>query len=332
MTPHSPAYNRIEEVRRKKMVEHYERNGEWLVLDPKALAPSSSESSQPEAGSHAHEARKWLLACSAFPDKWINRLFSVGGIRMMEDGRIGLLAFPAAKTGPAGGQRGPAVKHAGIALPPVLYEDDFCLVLDKPAGMPVHESYPGQPGTLDEAAARHMREQDDGAVVRHIHRLDDDTSGPVLYSKNDLAQLRLDEAMRNKEIDRIYIAAVHGRLRGHGGTVDAAIGKDRHHKSRRRVAPGGETAITRYEVIHASEGYSIARVELETGRTHQIRVHMSHIGHPLLGDSLYGGKATGGLTHQALHGEKLIFPHPLTGKPAAAQSPWPSWLLKLADR
>lgn len=317
------------------MDEAYERNGEWLVLDPKALAPSSSESSGLEAGSHAHEARKWLLACSVFPDKWINRLFSVGGIRMMDDGRIGLLAFPAAKTVPAGGQRGPEVQRAGIVVPPVLYEDDFCLVLDKPVGMPVHEAYPGQAGTLDEAAASHVREKGDWAVVRHIHRLDEDTSGPVLYSKNDLAQLRLDEAMRNKEIDRIYIAAVHGRLRvdkGHRGTIDAPIGKDRHHKSRRRVTAGGETAITHYEVIRASDGYSIARVELETGRTHQIRVHMSHIGHPLLGDSLYGGRETDGLRHQALHGEKLIFPHPLTGKPVLTCSPWPSWLNKLSDK
>ncbi|MDF2834746.1 MAG: pseudouridine synthase, RluA family [Paenibacillus sp.] len=314
------------------MIDRYERSGEWLVLDPETLAPSSSVSSQPEAGSHAHEVRKWLLACSVFPDKWINRLFSVGGIRMTDDGRIGLLAFPAASAKLNEYERERIANHPGIAPPRALYEDNFCLVLDKPAGMPVHGSSPGQADTLDEAAARHMREQGDPLTVRHIHRLDDDTSGPVLYSKNDLAQLRLDEAMRDKGIDRIYIAAVHGRLRDKRGIIDAPIGKDRHHKSRRRVVPGGDEAITRYEVIQESGDYSIARVELETGRTHQIRVHMSHIGHPLLGDSLYGGRSAGGLRHQALHGERLIFPHPLTGKTVEANSPWPDWLAKLRDR
>jgi 23S rRNA pseudouridine1911/1915/1917 synthase len=311
------------------MDDRYERSGEWLMLHPETLAPSSSESSQPGAGSHAHEVRKWLLACSVFPDKWINRLFSVGGIRMTEDGRIGLLAFPAANVKLGEAKQGMAAVDTRHAPPRVLYEDDFCLVLDKPAGMPVHEAYPGQAGTLDEAAASHMRRQGDPLPVRHIHRLDDDTSGPVLYSKCDLAQLRLDEAMREKEIDRIYIAAVHGRLRDRRGIIDAPIGKDRHHKSRRRVVTGGDAAMTRYEVIHESKDYSIARVELETGRTHQIRVHMSHIGHPLLGDSLYGGRAAGGLSHQALHGERLIFPHPLTGKKIEANSPWPDWLDKL---
>lgn len=308
----------------------YERQGEWMELDPLTLAPAS-DCKPIEAGSHAHEVRQWLLACSIFPAKWINRLFSVGGIRMTSQGRVGLLAFPAADTAQSGVYR-TALKEAGHAAPPVLYEDDFCLVLDKPAGMPVHESYAGQSGTLDAAAAGHLLRAGDPLPVRHIHRLDDDTSGPVLYSKNDLAQQRLDEAMREKRIDRIYIAVVHGRLREAKGIIDAPIGKDRHHKSRRRVSAGGETAITRYERLFASDSYSVARVKLETGRTHQIRVHMSHLGHPLLGDMLYGGKPAGGLRHQALHGERLIFPHPLTGGMIEAESPWPDWLTRLYAR
>ncbi|MDQ6418638.1 RluA family pseudouridine synthase [Paenibacillus sp. LHD-117] len=306
---------------------HIERIGEWLELDPYALATALG-SKPPEAGSHAHELRQWLLACSLFPAKWVNRLFSVGGIRWSPDGRIGLLAFPATDAKHSDLYRH-AAKDAGLVVPPVLYEDDYCLVFDKPAGMPVHESYAGQAGTLDMAAAKHMMNQGDPLPVRHIHRLDDDTSGPVLYSKNDLAQLRLDEAMRDKRIDRLYIAVVHGRLRQQKGTIDAPIGKDRHHKSRRRVSPAGETAVTRYERIRSFDRFSVARVELETGRTHQIRVHMSHIGHPLLGDTLYGGFAAGGLNHQALHGEKLVFPHPLTGDMVEADSPWPAWLRKL---
>jgi len=309
----------------------YVRRGEWLELDAGSLALSAG-AGPIEAGSHSHEVRKWLLACSVFPDKWINRLYSVGGIKMTEGGRIALLAFPKAD------ERQSllyvaAGKEPDLIVPPVLYEDDFCLVLDKPAGMSVHGSHPGQAGTLDVAAAKHMLAQGDNLPVRHIHRLDDDTSGPVLYSKNDLAQHRLDEAMREKEIDRIYIAVVHGRLRKPAGIIDAPIGKDRHHKSRRIVTPGGDEAVTRYERLSVSDAISIARVELETGRTHQIRVHMSHLGHPLIGDSLYGGREAGGysLGHQALHGEKLLFPHPLTGARVEADSPWPAWLARLLN-
>lgn len=306
------------------------RRGEWLELDWELAVDSEECQSQlapPGAGSHPHEVRQWLLARSLFPAKWINRLFSVGGIRWSPDGRIQLRAFPAADgdkaaPGTAGLWRGQP--------PPVLYEDDYCLVLAKPAGMPVHASFKGQTGTLDEAAARYMAAKGDPLPVRHIHRLDDDTSGPVLYSTNDLSQLRLDEAMRRKAIDRRYIAIVAGELRRPRGTIDAPIGKDRHHNARRRVTPHGEAAVTHYERIGVTaRGMSAVRVWLETGRTHQIRVHMSHIGHPLLGDALYGGDSRR-LGHQALHGESLLFPHPLTGEAVEVAAPWPDWLRGMA--
>jgi len=290
---------------------------------------SAQKLPQPKAGSHPHEVRQWLLAYSFLPAKWINRLFSVGGIRW-EGTSLQLLAFPAADVSVDPVYRKaklPEVKGDGIA-PEVLYEDDFCLVLHKPAGMPVHESAPGQRGTLDEAAARHLLLRGDPLPVRHIHRLDDETSGPVLYSKNDLAQWMLDEAMRQKEIDRRYIAVVHGKVQPKRGTIDKPIGKDRHHKARRRVHEGGEHAVTRFETVEAYPSASIVRLILETGRTHQIRVHMSHIGHPLVGDGLYGG-ASGQLAHQALHGERLLFRHPWSGEGLDIAAPWPGWLNKL---
>ncbi|MUT64515.1 RluA family pseudouridine synthase [Paenibacillus sp. NEAU-GSW1] len=302
----------------------YAREGQWLTMERKALERFGDA---PESGTHPHAVRQWLIVHAPFPAKWVNRLFSVGGIRWREHS-LQLLAFP---------QADGAKEHlrAGLAacdiIPPVLYEDDFCAVFHKPAGMAVHESRPGEGGTLDDAAARYMQMKDDPLPMRHIHRLDDDTSGPVLYSKNDLAQLLLDDAMREKRIDRRYIAVVHGRLAKQSGTVNAPIGKDRHHPSRRRVAPGGDTAVTHYERVEIIGNASIVRLRLETGRTHQIRVHMSHLGYPLIGDALYGGDPRL-LGHQALHGEKLVFTHPWTSQLIEANAPEPDWLRQLRDK
>ncbi|MGO4546208.1 RluA family pseudouridine synthase [Paenibacillus sp. 2TAB23] len=324
---------------------HIKRNGKWLELDDAALqaiaaAPANDspsekspaatpELSQPRAGSHPHIVRQWLLAHSFFPQKWVNRLFSVGGIRWEGD-VLQLLAFP-----PVDPQSDAVYRNIRVnsdeKLPMVLYEDEFCIVFDKPVGMAVHGSSPGQAGTLDDAAARHLLAQGDPLNVRHIHRLDDDTSGPVLYAKNDLAQWKLDEAMRAKQIDRHYIAVVHGQMTKAEGKIDAPIGKDRHHRSRRRVSDQGDAAISHYEVIAANADMSMIRVKLETGRTHQIRVHLSHIGHPLVGDSLYGGDSRL-LDHQALHGEKLVFAHPWTDKALEIASPWPQWLAQLSGK
>lgn len=310
------------------------RSGEWLLLDAVSLQElyfsDKAEMPDLQAGSHPHHVRQWLLASSLFPAKWINRLFSVGGIKWLDEG-LGLLAFPATDTTKDRAYRNLASRtpSRSSVLPDVLYEDDYCLVLSKPAGMPVHAAYEGHAGTLDEAACLHMMDKNDPLPVRHIHRLDDDTSGPVLYAKNDLAQWKLDEAMRKKEIDRIYVAALQGLLKRDKGTVDGPIGKDRHHTARRRVTPSGDEALTKYEKIRHLDGLTIVRLQLETGRTHQIRVHMSHIGHPLVGDTLYGGSSRL-LGHQALHGERLIFPHPLTGRIVDVQSPWPDWLKRLS--
>ncbi|WP_338555250.1 RluA family pseudouridine synthase [Paenibacillus sp. KS-LC4] len=316
---------------------HYKRAGEWLELDWQELSEGSwsvqKNDGQPgestgslEAGSHPHYVRQWLLARSLFPEKWINRLFSIGGIRF--DGqRVQLLAFPAADPHSDKLYR-QAKLSPNAPRPIVLYEDDFCLVLYKDAGMAVHGTGANQAGTLDEAAARHMLLKGDPLPVRHIHRLDDDTSGPVLYSKNDFAQWKLDEAMRRKAIDRRYIAFVQGRLRQGAGTVDAPIGKDRHHRSRRRVAPGGDSAVTHYEAVENYGAATLVRLQLETGRTHQIRVHMSHLGHPLLGDALYGGSVKL-LKTQALHGERLLFAHPWTDLPVEVAAPEPDWLAEL---
>lgn len=342
----------------------YERDGEWLSLASEDLlrfARTAGVSPSPiEAGSHPHHVRIWLLALGLFPEKWLNRLFSVGGIRM-KGGIIRLRTFlpgdpgrdavyrtareelasgigAAAGEGRAGarpetgeGTAAGAGPAAGTRQADVLYQDDWCLVMDKPAGMPVHPSQPGQRGTLDEAAVRQGLRHGDVQPAKHIHRLDDDTAGPVLYARNELAQLRLDEAMREKTIGRQYAAIVHGVPKLRHGTIDAPIGKDRHHRSRRRVSPDGDHAVTHYETVEVYRDASLVRVWLETGRTHQIRVHMSHIGHPLVGDTLYGGRDAV-LRHQALRGEQLTFRHPWTERELALTAPEPGWFAEARRR
>lgn len=299
------------------------RDGEWLRIPLPDPRPEGLED-----GTHPHRVRQLLIERGIFPEKWLNRLFAAGGIRL-DHGELLLHAFPAYDwTGH------PLLDHGGESPMPadILYEDDWCLVLNKPAGTAVHPARPGHRGTLDESAVRHVIASGSPAHVRHIHRLDDYTSGPVLYAKNDLAQWRLDEAMREKRIDRQYAALVHGTPARRSGTIDAPIGKDRTHRSRRRVTPGGDHAVTHYETVAASGRYSLLRVRLETGRTHQIRVHLSHAGHPLAGDTLYGAPHDPALSHQALHGEQLTFVHPWTLEPLAVYAPWPSWFTEAAAR
>lgn len=203
----------------------------------------------------------------------------------------------------------------------VLYEDDFSLVVNKPAGMKIHPTRKGETGTLLHAMGWHLASAGQRCRPRHIHRLDEDTTGPVLLAKYEWAQYRLDEAMRDKRVERIYVALVHGHPES-SGTIDAPIGRDRHHATRRRVSKTGEAAVTRYEVLERFRSSSLVRLRLETGRTHQIRVHMSHLGHPLLGDLLYGSR-TVGMARQALHGDQLMFPEPLTGERVQVRAPWP---------
>ncbi|WP_166244519.1 RluA family pseudouridine synthase [Paenibacillus turpanensis] len=204
----------------------------------------------------------------------------------------------------------------------ILYEDDFSLVVNKPAGYEVHPSVHGQRGTLAHGVASYYEMSGQRIRIRHIHRLDKETTGPVLYAKNELAHYVFDEAMRSKQIERIYIAVAEGRIAQDKGVIDLPIGQDRHHPTRRRVSETGEPALTRYEVLERFDNYTLVRLQLETGRTHQIRVHLSHIGHPLAGDGMYGGGRQM-ISRQALHGEKLVWHHPWTGERLTVRAPLP---------
>jgi 23S rRNA pseudouridine1911/1915/1917 synthase len=204
----------------------------------------------------------------------------------------------------------------------ILYEDEFTLIVNKPAGIEVHPSEKGQRRTLAHAVAAYYELSNQDIRIRHIHRIDKDTTGPVLYAKNEFAHFQYDKAMREKTIERIYIALAEGYLEGNKGKIDKPIGQDRHHSTRRRVSDTGDPAVTHFEVAERLKDHTLVRLRLETGRTHQIRVHLSSINHPLAGDGMYGGKR-GVISRQALHGERLIWSHPWTGDAQQVRAPLP---------
>lgn len=204
----------------------------------------------------------------------------------------------------------------------ILYEDEFTLIVNKPAGIEVHPSEKGQRRTLAHGVAAYYEMSGQDVRIRHIHRIDKDTTGPVLYAKNEFAHYQYDKAMREKTIERIYIALAEGYIEGNKGNIDKPIGQDRHHSTRRRVSDTGDPAVTHFEVVERLKDHTLVRLRLETGRTHQIRVHLSSINHPLAGDGLYGGKR-GIISRQALHGERLIWSHPWTGEKQQVIAPLP---------
>ncbi|WP_081667346.1 RluA family pseudouridine synthase [Paenibacillus pinihumi] len=308
-------------MKRQLNVDQAVRRGEWLEWP----LPSPVVQELKENGDSPHHLRQWLISLGQFPEKWLNRLYSTGGIKLNRN-KLMLQMF---KDYDLSGHPLYVLAMASWDEegPDILYEDDHCLVVSKPVGMPVHPSEAGQSGTLDEAVLRHAVLTGQNVHLRHIHRLDEDTSGPVLYAKNDFAQWKLDEAMRQKQIQRDYAALVQGQVREEKFTIDLPIGRDRHHASKRRVSKEGQPAVTHVEVARRFKGVTLVHVRLETGRTHQIRVHLSHIGHSLVGDRLYGGSGQL-LSTQALHGCRLQFLHPWTGSPVEIICPYPDWFVR----
>lgn len=193
----------------------------------------------------------------------------------------------------------------------VCYEDEHICIVNKPKNMDVHPNEIGQTGTLANLVAGYFEKTGIVGKPRHIHRLDRDTTGGVIFAKHAVAGAIMDRLLAERKIKRFYLAHVHGKVQKEKGTIHQPIGRDRHHPTRRRVSNGGQNAVTHYEVIERIGNETIVSIELETGRTHQIRVHMSYIGHPLLGDTLYGGKNQKFDT-QELHAYKIICKHPMT--------------------
>ncbi|MGC5325718.1 RluA family pseudouridine synthase [Brevibacillus sp. SYSU BS000544] len=203
---------------------------------------------------------------------------------------------------------------------PILYEDDLFVIVDKPSGMPVHPTNQGQTGTLTQQLEGYFLAK--RATPHAVHRLDKETSGTVLIAKSSYAHQLADKILRDNQVDREYIAIVTGQVTGQQGTLNQPIARDPHHATKRRVHASGDSAITHYEVITTTDNYSLVKIKLETGRTHQIRVHLQAFGHPLAGDTLYGAKKAG-IHRVALHANRLTFAHPVTNERVDAHAPLP---------
>lgn len=220
----------------------------------------------------------------------------------------------------------------------VVYEDGDVIVVNKPVGLVVHPA-PGHPdGTLVNALLYHCGQSLSGinGQLRPgiVHRIDRDTSGLIIAAKNDRAHLSLAAQLQDHSLSRVYEAVAVGGLREDCGTVDAPIG--RHPVDRKRMAvdrQNGREAVTHWRVLARYPGFTHVECRLETGRTHQIRVHLASIGHPLLGDVVYGSKKpVPGLAGQCLHARRLRFTHPSTGQLVELECPLPGWFQDVLDR
>ena len=210
----------------------------------------------------------------------------------------------------------------------ILFEDADLLVINKPKGMVVHPAPGHESGTLVNALLHHCGDSLSGigGVKRPgiVHRLDKDTSGLMLAAKTDRAHASLAAQLGDHSLHRVYAALLIGTPRPAEGVVDLPVG--RHPRDRKKMAagvPGGRSAVTHYRVLESFPGYSYAECVLETGRTHQIRVHMASLGHPVAGDPLYGGKCALPLSSQCLHAREICFRHPVTGEDMTFSCPLP---------
>ncbi len=216
----------------------------------------------------------------------------------------------------------------------VVYEDSDLLVVNKPKGMVVHPAAGNYDGTLVNALMYHCGDSLSGinGVMRPgiVHRIDKDTSGLLIVAKNDCAHSGLAEQIKEHSFLREYEAVVYGNIKNDSGTVDAPIG--RHHTDRKKMCvttKNSRNAVTHYEVLGRYNGFTHLKLRLETGRTHQIRVHMAHIGHPVAGDAVYGPKKViASLNGQCLHARVIGFVHPVSGEYLSFKSDLPEYFVK----
>ena len=192
----------------------------------------------------------------------------------------------------------------------ILYEDDYLLIINKPKSIIIHNDSKDKLGSLCNVVANYYLKKNLDLNVRFAHRLDIDTTGIIIFCKDILSLAYMNHIIESHELNRYYYALVSNKINNKSGVINLPIGEDRHHKSRRRVSKTGQNAITYYKVLLENKDYSLVEVLLKTGRTHQIRVHFSHIGNPLLGDSLYGGSKKY-IDRCALHSQRVEFIHPV---------------------
>lgn len=206
----------------------------------------------------------------------------------------------------------------------IVYEDDHLIVVDKPRGLVVHPARGHRAGTLAQALADRAAGGEEPSRAGIVHRLDRDTSGLLVVAKSEAVHRALKAQLAARELHREYLALVEGTPDARTGTIEAPIGRDRGDRTLMSIhGDGSREARTHFEIVNALGAATLLRVVLDTGRTHQIRVHMAAIGHPVCGDPLYGVAGRYGLTRQFLHAERLAFEHPVSGESVDVLSPLP---------
>ena len=218
----------------------------------------------------------------------------------------------------------------------IIYEDNDIIVVNKPKGMVVHPANGNPDGTLVNAIMAKCKNSLSGigGEIRPgiVHRIDKDTSGLLIIAKNDTAHVNMSEQIKNHEVKKTYIALVRGVIKENEATIDMPIGRSTSDRKKMAVNRNGKNAVTHIKVIKRYEKYTLVEVNIETGRTHQIRVHLSHIGYPIIGDYTYSnGKNEFGVEGQCLHAKSLEFMHPITGKEMKLEAPLPQYFQEILN-
>jgi len=276
--------------------------------------------------------------------------------KLIDDGRVSVAGRAAAKPS----QRVESGQEIEVDVPPpapssiesqelpltILFEDDELVVIDKPAGLVVHPAAGHRNGTLVNALLFHVKDLSGiGGELRPgiVHRLDKDTSGVMVIAKHDEAHRRLTEAWGTDAVRKEYLAIVYGTPKVASGTIDAPIGRDPRDRVKMAIVAGGRHALTDYIVAEQLRHASLLRCRIRTGRTHQIRVHLKHLGHPIIGDTLYSGPQWRGIPdkklqktlstfpRQALHAARITLPHPRGGASLTFEAPLPVDMRELIE-
>lgn len=219
----------------------------------------------------------------------------------------------------------------------IVYEDNDIIVVNKPKGLVVHPAVGNPDGTLVNAIMNICKDSLSGigGEVRPgiVHRLDKDTTGLLIVAKNDKAHINLSEQIKNREVKKIYIALVRGNIPENEATINMPIGRSTKDRKKMAVVKNGKEAVTHFKVIDRFKNYTLLEIKIDTGRTHQIRVHMAEIGYPVVGDMVYSnGKNEFGVEGQMLHAKSLDFKHPITGRNMHLEAELPKYFKDIIDK